>query len=293
MRVTHGMLADTTLRNLSANTRRLERLQQQLTTGRRISKASEDPIGAARALDYHTSLAEIAQYQRNVDSAAAWLNATDSALGAVTSLLHRARELAIQGASDTLSAQDRIAAAQEVRQILQHAVQSGNAKFGQDYLFAGQKTDTAPISFDEGTLGWTYMGDAGGLNREVGPTTQIGVGVRGDAVFGPALDALADLITGLESNDPPTVQASISAIDGALDGVLVARAQTGARANRMEAAASRLGDLKVNQSDLLSKEVDLDMAEALMNYAVAENVYKASLAAGARAVQPSLLDYLP
>src|ERR1700716_2619227 len=117
MRITLGMMADSSLRNIQANQSRLETLQQQLTSGTQITKPSDDPIGAAQALSLQESLDQSTQYGRNIDQATAWLNSTDAALGSVTDTLHRARELALQGANGTLTAVDRSAIQAEITQL--------------------------------------------------------------------------------------------------------------------------------------------------------------------------------
>jgi len=292
VRITHGMLADATLRNLNATMRRLDKLQEQLTSGRRIARISDDPVAATQALGYRTDLSETGQYLRNIDAATVWLNATDAALGSATDLIQRARELAVQGANASLAPQDRLAIANEARQLMEHLVQVGNSTLGTEFLFAGQKTNSPPFAIDLSTLTWAYTGDGGSVTREIGPGAQITVNARGDTVLEPALEALKGLIVGLEANDGVAIQASISSIDSALDNVLVAQLQAGAKANRLEASTTRLEDLRVNQSGLLSKREDVDMVEAISSYAVTESVYKAALSAGSRAIQPSLLDYL-
>src|SRR2546423_8689370 len=96
MRVTPQMLMTSTLHNVEQNQARTEQLQNQITSGSRISKPSDDPIGAARALNLQESLGMSEQYVRNIDQASSWLNTTDSALDAVTQAVHRSRELAIE-----------------------------------------------------------------------------------------------------------------------------------------------------------------------------------------------------
>src|SRR5690349_13849531 len=103
MRVTSRMIMDSTLRNIEQNQERIETLQGQITSGSRITKPSDDPIGAARALNLEDSIAQSQQYQRNIDQAKSWLNTTDSTLDAVTQTIQRVRELAVQAANDTLS----------------------------------------------------------------------------------------------------------------------------------------------------------------------------------------------
>jgi len=292
MRITHGMLAETTLRNLNANMARLEKLQNQLTTGRRISRPSDDPIAVARALNYHTAVDETGQYRRNIDAATGWLDATDSALDAAIQSLQRARELAIQGATDSLSAEDRRTMSVEVKQLKEHLIQVGNTTFGPDYLFAGQLTTSAPFDASGAYSGGTAAASTDAIQREIGVGVSMQVNVTGDVVFTPAFAAVQALADGLDADDRNAVDATIGSIDQALETLMVARSEVGAKVNRLEKADARLADLEVNQTGLLSKEEDVDMTEAIMSYAVAENVYKASLSAGSRAIQPSLLDYL-
>ena len=103
MRVTPGMMMSSMLHNIQLNQARTEKLQNQITSGSQITKPSDDPIGAARALNLQESLDHSEQYVRNIDQATSWLNTADSALDAVTQALQRGARLAVQGASDTLS----------------------------------------------------------------------------------------------------------------------------------------------------------------------------------------------
>src|SRR3954447_23905271 len=107
MRVTPGMMMNSLLHNIELNQARTEQLQNQITSGSRINKPSDDPIGAARALNLQESLRQSAQYVRNIDQATSWLNTTDSALDSVTQAIHRSRELAIEAGNDSLTQSDR------------------------------------------------------------------------------------------------------------------------------------------------------------------------------------------
>src|ERR1700680_4132198 len=92
LRITQGMMADTSLRNIQANQSRLEVLTQQITSGSRITKPSDDPIGAAQALSLQEGIDQATQYGRNIDQATSWLNTSDSALSSVTDAIQRARQ---------------------------------------------------------------------------------------------------------------------------------------------------------------------------------------------------------
>src|SRR4051812_29769972 len=99
MRVTHRMVSDTTIRNMRDNLARLEELHSSITSGKRITRPSDDPAGTARVLGYTSDLAAGEVFLRTMDSSTSWLDATDSALGEAGDLLQRARELAVQGAN--------------------------------------------------------------------------------------------------------------------------------------------------------------------------------------------------
>src|SRR5437763_907827 len=99
MRITLGMMADASLRNIERNQDRTAQLQNQLTSGSQITKPSDDPIGTARALSFQEGIDQTTQYLANVDQASAWLNTSDAALSGVNDVLVRARELAVQAAN--------------------------------------------------------------------------------------------------------------------------------------------------------------------------------------------------
>src|ERR1051325_5423371 len=142
MRVTSQMIVDSTLHNIEMNQDRIEQLQSQITSGSRITKPSDDPIGAARTLNLQGSIAQSQQYQRNIDQAKSWLDTTDSTLDAVTQAVQRLRELAVQGANDTLSATERTAIKSEVTQLQQHVLDLSHSKYGAYYLFSGTASST-------------------------------------------------------------------------------------------------------------------------------------------------------
>lgn len=125
MRVTHGMLVDTLLKNLSGNLAQMERVYQQITSARRISRPSDDPVGTATVLRLGSAAQEIEQYLANVEQARTWLDLTDQALTTIGQSLQRARELVVQAANDTLSADDRQAIWQELTALQEQIATTG------------------------------------------------------------------------------------------------------------------------------------------------------------------------
>ena len=294
MRVTHRMMSDTTIRNIRSNLNKLETLQDHITSGKRLSRPSDDPAAVARALTYTSDIAAGESYLRTMDSSLSWMNATDSALSDAGDLLQRGRELAVQGANGgTMTPDDMKRIGAEVDNLLKQVVVTGNASLRGQRLFAGQDVDSDPFQATGTLPGYTYSGDTGDMRREYDQNAYLTINTPGEATFAPAITALMNLRDHLNAGDFTTISATdIAAIDGAMDTILSARADVGAKVNRVEAAQARQELLQVNLEDLRSKAEDTDFAEAVSKFAIQETVYNASLQVGSKAIQPSLLDYL-
>ena len=294
MRITQAMVVETTMRNMEKNLSRTEQLQNQITSGSQLTKPSDNPVGTARALQLQEGVDQTSQFLGNIDQARSWLETADSSLDAVTSLLHRSRELAVQASNGTISAQDRVAILSEVQQLQQHALDLSHAKYGQYFLFSGTRSDQPGYvqAKSSSVLPAAYQGNRNQVMREISPGVSLSVSTDAQATFDPVFAALDTLATGLAANDDATVQGSITGVDTALNSVLTARAQIGAKTNRLDFLGQRLESVKVNMTQLLSDVKDVDMAEAITNFSMAQTTYQASLKASAQAMQPSLLDYL-
>ena len=293
MRVTQGMLSQTTLNNIEANIGRLNTLEAQVTSGTRLTKPSDDPIGTAQALNFQDGIDQTNQFLTNINQASSWLSTTDSALSNVDNSLQRARELAVQAANGTLTSSDRGSIQAEIAQIQQSVLQTSQSKYGSSYIFAGTRSD-APgyVSANPSSVAGAYQGNSASVLRQVAPGENITVNTDTTATFDPVFTALNNLNNALNANNTAGVQSSITDIDTALTSVLKARSTAGALSNRMTAMQSQMSAVQTNMTGLLSKVKDVDMAKAITDFQMSQNVYNASLQAGAKAMQPSLLDYL-
>jgi flagellar hook-associated protein 3 FlgL len=292
IRVTQQMIMDSTLSNIETNQGRIQQLEDQITSGSQLTKPSDNPIGVARALNLQDSISQSQQYQKNIDQANSWLNTTDSTLSSLTSALDRARELNVQAANGTLGADDRTAIAAEITQLQQHVLDLSHAKYGPYYLFSGTASDKAGYTTAAPSSSGGYQGNSAQIMREVAPGTTMGVNVGATQTFDPIFTALQTLQQGLSGNDTDVMQTSLDQMDTALNAIDVSRSEIGAKTNRLDFLQQRQSSVEVNLTGLLSDTKDVDMASALTNFSMAQNVYTASLQAGAKAIQPSLLDYL-
>jgi flagellar hook-associated protein 3 FlgL len=287
MRITNRMLSDDAVRQLQANMSRLAQSQEQVTTGRRINRPSDDPVRTGSALRLRDSINELDQFRRNIDLADSNLSAADVALGTADDIIQRARELAVEGATGTLSPSDRQILSAEVDQLIGGLMSQVQAKAGGAYLFGGFRTDVAPYL----TPGGIYQGDAGAVMARIAPGTTVQINVTADTAFAPALQALSTLQAELAAGTQVS-GTTITAIDAGFDAVLTARALTGARQNRLAEERSSLDDGMLAAVKQQSDLEDVDMAQAISDMATRQASYEAALRVNAMVLRTSLFDLL-
>jgi flagellar hook-associated protein 3 FlgL len=287
MRVTQNMLREQALRSLTLNQEALARIQEQVSTTKQLNRPSDDPAQVRAAIKLREGVAELEQYIRNTDTAARTVQGAETAIASAGNAIQRARELAIQGANDTLSASDRQNMAVEVDQLAAQLVQLAAAKVGTSYIFSGFRTDLPPYAAPTGV----YQGDANAVMARVAPGNTIQVNIPGDVAFGSALAALTQLQAELAAGSRVSA-ATISAIDTGQVDLLTARATLGARQNRLDEVRVYLEDGILTARRLLSDIEDVDMPKAISELSARQATYEAALRVNARLLQNSLLDEL-
>ncbi len=296
MRVTNSMMANNLNYNLNQNLRRLERIQTWLSTTKYINRPSDDPSGIVNTLRYTSYITEAGEYLSKIAEARNFLNTTDSALANVTDILHRANELTIQGINGTNPTTAREAIAIEMRELQDQIRVIANTTFGSKHIFAGTNVTQAPMQDDPVT--WT--GNDSEMYLEIGVGTTIPINSTIKEVFFNDTDPdnpgiyqlLGRIADALENEDVEALNQDLGLIQERLDSIVQERAVIGAKVNRLDLQETRLENTYINYEELLSKNQDADLAEVIMQLKMQENVYRASLAAGARIIMPSLVDFL-
>src|SRR6056297_275434 len=139
------MMTGNMLENLQHNRANLDKLNQQLSSGKQFNKPSDDPIGVTTSMGFHTKMNNYEQYQKDVNNAKSWLKTTENSLSDANKILQRSSELAIYGANDTLNPDDRKNMSEEVKELRNELISIANSKLGQDYIFSGQAVNNKPI----------------------------------------------------------------------------------------------------------------------------------------------------
>lgn len=267
MRISTNQVYQQGLNALLDQQSRLLETQLQLATGKKINSPSDDPTGAALVLNVKSFIETTEQYQRNSSFAESRLALEETTLSSMSEILQRARELAVQGNNDTYNADDRLAFAIEIREILDNLLALANTPDGQSsFLFSGSRSDQAPFS-DNGAGNYSYNGDQGQRLVQISPTRQVAVGDPGDEIFmripnspQDIFSTLYSLASDLEANNPNP--SSIDELDAAMDNISRVVANVGARRNVIESQLSFNEGLVLQQELLRSNVEDVDFAEA-------------------------------
>jgi len=181
MRVTNSVIAGNVAFNTQRAIARFLELQKQMSSGRRINKPSDDPIGTIRDLDYRKELSKIQQYRGAIAQGQNWMGIYDNALADVNRMLSSARELAVAMANETFDSDARLASAGEVSSMLERIIQIANDELEGKSIFAGFRTNIKPIIMS--ATGARYVGDTGKIQFQIDTSSRFDVNLIGSNVF--------------------------------------------------------------------------------------------------------------
>lgn len=311
MRITNRITTQTLLNNISSNLQKMDKYQRQISSGKIISRPSDNPIATSLLINAKSALKAQEQYTHNMEDAVGWLDAADVALSRSNEVLQEARELAVAGSTGTTDTGSMSSLAYAVDGLIGEMVQIANTSYAGKYIFGGGKSSTAPFvankqddgkiatvefKYNEELLSQIYTQE---ISVDTGVTIDISCGQitfhtssDGSSQVNAVFNKLIELRENLDSGNQDSVGALIKDLDKLLDNVLSERAVVGSKASRMELALKRASAYELNMTTLISKLEDADYAMVSISYSTQWAVYKSSLAAGARVIQPSLLDFL-
>ncbi|MBD3920821.1 flagellar hook-associated protein FlgL [Paenibacillus sp. PR3] len=299
LRVTPGMMQSQLMRNINHNLTRMQGLQNEQSTGRKLNKPSDDPVGITYSLRYRSELSMNEQYDKNIAQAKSQLEHTDTVLGQLSELVQRAQELAVQAQNDTNPQTALDAIAVEINQIYEQAIMIGNDQLNGKYIFNGQMTDIEP--YDSATAATAAAPDTDDQTVKVrfSAGVTVAVDITGGEVFGKTGDndnlfkTLKDIYNSLTPTaNKAALQTAANQLNSRYEKIINTRSEVGARTNRVDLIDQRMQDLNYNLTELQSKTEDADMAETILKFNQEEAVYQASLSVGAKVIQRTLVDYL-
>jgi flagellar hook-associated protein 3 FlgL len=299
VRITHNMMSTSMLADVQRANLAMARTSGQISSGRRIDSPADDPVGTTRALGLKSQLSANTGYQAAAEATLGWTQTTEGALSSIVDIVQGTRELIIQANNDTLQPSDRQKLATKLGEMLQQIKATANARYGDQYVLSGQRSDIPP--YQSGATD-AYSGDTGTVIRTIGPNQPVQINVTGDTILGGTagdgklLDTLRTAIANLNGGTPADLTnlrgPVLASLSTNLDTVLTARAQSASASVRADLASTRIDELKVTMTDQLSQIEDTDYAEAITQFSSQKTIYQAALQAGAQVIQPSLMDFL-
>jgi len=297
MRITQRAVALTSLQGLGRNLDSLSNLQQQLTSGRTISAPSDSPPGTNRAMQTRSDQAAVAQQARNISDAKGWLEQTDSTLQTMLDATRRVRDLTVQGLNEGAGSEPRDKAiAAEVASLREGLIALANTRNQGRPLFGGPTSGSEAYATTGATAG-SWRGQDGEVLRRVSDDEQLAINVTGPQAFGEAPNDLFTVLQGIV-DDLGAGSGALAANDrlAALDDVMVgmqnAVAGIGARASRIERLEQINADRALALGSQLAETENIDLPNTIMKLQMVQIGYEAALAATAKAISPTLLDYL-
>lgn len=279
------------------------KLQQQISTGRRISSPSDDPVAAAASLSISHAQNINDKFTDTRKTAELKLNTLESNLTTVTDMLVSLHSSLIAAGNGGYSDQERGFIAADLAGKLEALIGLANTKDASgNYLYAGFKTDTKP--FIANATGASYVGDNNSQLLQVDTQRQMAVNLTGDSVFqaggNDIFNTLSNLVTMLNTPLTPANQAAYSAglangigsIQSGLDNVLNVRAAIGSKLSELDSLNNAGADRKLQYSASLSDLQDLDYAQALSDLSKNQTIMEAAQKSFVATTSLSLFDYI-
>ncbi len=311
MRVTNNMLANNLLNNLNNNLKKMDKLQTQIATNKKLTKLSDDPVGIISSMQARVKLYRIDQYQKNVESAQDVLTQVETSVSEMNSVIQNAYETAVNLANSYMSDSDKSAAAELIGQLRDHVLMLGNSKFGDSYIFGGYNTEDAPFTLDPMTGAILYNGidmnnstdpalgleDSQHIEYEIGEGMKMGVTFTGTQLMSTGTDNIYTVMDGLykalkNNGSADQISQYTDKLLNCQSKLLAVEAELGGRTNRLDLVANRYAEDTLNYTKMKSNVEDADQAEVIMQYKMAESVYSFALQVGSNIIQPSLVNFL-
>ncbi|AVQ44424.1 TPA: flagellar hook-associated protein FlgL [Clostridium sporogenes] len=327
MRITNRMMSNSFMTDMNNNLENLDRIRQQLTSGKNFSKPSHDPAGVIRSMQLYSGIDANKQYNKNINNVINWLDVTDTALAQVGKQLGTIRDKLLAAGDAGYGETERKAIKDEINEVIGSISQTLNTTFDGKYIFSGTRVSAKPTEVKkdattknnsinyvnkDGTMPLDPTDDEykqmqEKLKAEISEGVIMEYNVTAKEVLEDSgvdlRELLKNIVNHLDGKNDDGTAADVDAIknlvtkdlaniDKVNENLLKVRAEVGAKQNRMDAAKEMNTETNFNMKEILSHIEDIDVVEKNMEYAILQSVYISSLQTSAKVLQPTLMDYL-
>ena len=306
MKVSTNLFFDRASNQLGTVQSSVSKTHEQLSTGKQITKPSDEPDKASLVTRLESELARQKSYQDTLASVEIKLSSQETALRNVSDVMYRIKELTVQANSDTMGKLDRESIAIEIESLRDQVLSLANTQdTSGNFVFAGSRV-TQPAFAANAKGGIDYQGDQSRMQVAVGDNRRMNVNRPGsDAFIRVARDdgkggkvgvgffqALGDLAKAVRSSDRASMQRGIQEMDALQQGVSEATAQIGSDLNVVDAQKNVLDEVTLRLKTTLSAVQDLDYTEAITRMNRDQLALEAAQSSFAKISKLSLFNYL-
>lgn len=287
MRISTLMLQKNLASGLRGRMSSIARAAAEASTGRRVRTVSDDPVDASQIMRMESQVRDIEQFRRNGTFATTKLTTEDVALSTVRDVLQRAKTLAMSTTTADPTDAGRLAALSSMRQLKEELVSLGNTRVGNEYIFGGDLSTTAPFQPDG-----TYVGDANTRQLSINDGVTVALNHSGQPLFTDAIASLNNMIQQLQTGTPAQISSGITDIEDATQQVMQLQSETGARLREIADTSSALAKQSAALLDRRDTLRDVDPAEAIIKAQAEQAALERAYAVVSRVLQSTLNDYL-
>lgn len=308
MRITDSMVSRQVLRDLNKNANDILQTQSQLASGKEILKPSDNPAGIVSMLSFRQEIAELEQYEKNMDNSIEWMESSSNAMQRIEDIMFEITDSARQGETDLMTPEQRQTMSSLVDQYLNELVDLSNSTNRGRTLFGGTETGTEaflasrdPVTGQIDSVTQNPKGIDGDLYRELGTNQRLKVNVNGDDLFQPGgsgdpttdtFQMVINLRDALDSGDTTAIETQVDLLEGAQERVVERNSVIGASIERVKFSKDRVATEVLDKTERLSDVEDTDYPKKILEYYAKQNMYDTALSVGAQLIQSSIVNYL-
>lgn len=294
MRITEDQVVNDMLYSLGQSRQNIDKLQQQISTGKIVNTPSDDPVLAQRLMLLQDQVNQNNVYTQNVQYATSFLTQQSSALSSAVNLMTNVKTMLLSAANDQ-SSQDMQNYGTQLNQDISQLLDLANTNFGGKYIFGGTQTTSQPFFMNAGgtAVSVNSNGVGGALNLDVGFQINDQYNITGQEAFNGG-QMLSDLIAIRDELNNGTVpsQADIQTVDNDLNSLVNTNAKAGAMINGFQLMQTQLSSQTQSLQTTQSNLGDTDVAAATIKLEEQQTALQAALQTGSQVVQLSLANYL-
>lgn len=292
-----GLYTTFSQRAIQLHQQELARLQEQMSTQKRVNRASDDPASFSQARRMEALGTRYNQYQATIDSSRTWVDQTQSTLQDLTEIFSSAYEHGLRAANGSFNQDDAETVARSLEDLLDQTIDGLNAQSGDEYIFAGSTTTVQPFTVDSSTGAVEYNGNAGVRKRHIGLNVSLNVNLTGSQIHDTGngytiTESLQNLIDAVRSGDHTSVTTALDQVLTSRDHLIDRTTEIGTVGSRLTVAEHQIADALLSVEARRSDAEDADFVETMMAFQKEQQSLQAALQTTASLLQTSILDYL-